>query len=184
MTELEQKLLAENEQLHRELDELKQKLEVETSPRVEYVDEKTRRFRGMLYRKHESTGYYMKTTSLHVDVYKFYHGLDEIPRNCLIHHDGKDEHGNYDSSAKFLEVGYKDGGKLFGMINLSSDVLLVKDNRRLYRLNGEYPNWSLNEVSRNVEVRSRLEFKRCPKIQCSDICRRSIKFGAWLAKMF
>ena len=94
------------------------------------------------------------------------------------------EDTNDDSSAKFLEVGYKDGGKLFGMINLSSDVLLVKDNRRLYRLNGEYPNWSLNEVSRNVEVRSRLEFKRCPKIQCSDICRRSIKFGAWLAKMF
>lgn len=103
MTKLEQKLLAENEQLHRELDELKQKLEVETSPRVEYVDEKTRRFRGMLYRKHESTGYYMKRTSLHVDVYKFYHGLDEIPRNCLIHHDGKDEHGNYDKEKNDIE---------------------------------------------------------------------------------
>ena len=61
-----------------------------------------------------------------------------------------------DSSAKFVEIGYKDGGKLFTMINLSSDVLLIKDNRRLYRLSGEYPNWSLSEVSRNVDVRDRL----------------------------
>lgn len=96
MTELEQKLLAENEQLRRELDNLKQKLPIEIAPRVEYADEKTRRFRGVIYRKHEATGYYMKTVSLHVDVYKFCNGLDEIPRNCIIHYDGKDEHGNYD----------------------------------------------------------------------------------------
>lgn len=68
------------------------------------------------------------------------------------------EDTNDDSSAKFLEVGYKDGGKLLGMINLSSDVLFIKDNRRLYRLSGEFPSWSLNEVSRNVEGRSRLGF--------------------------
>lgn len=68
------------------------------------------------------------------------------------------EDTNDDASAKFVEIGYKDGGKLFGMINLSSDVLFIKDNRRLYRLSGEYPKWSLNEVSRNVEVRSRLGF--------------------------
>lgn len=66
------------------------------------------------------------------------------------------EDTNDDSSAKFLEVGYKDGGKLLGMVNLSGDVLLVKDNRLLYRLTGEFPNWSLTEVSRNVEARSRL----------------------------
>lgn len=68
------------------------------------------------------------------------------------------EDTNDAASAKFIEIGYKDGGKLFGMINLSSDVLFIKDNRRLYRLSGEYPNWSLNEVSRNVEVKSRLGF--------------------------
>ena len=63
-----------------------------------------------------------------------------------------------DSSSKFVEAGYKDGGKLIGMTNLSSDVLLIKDNRRLYRLSGEYPDWSISEVSRNVEVSGRLSF--------------------------
>ncbi|MBR4383384.1 MAG: hypothetical protein IKP64_07485, partial [Selenomonadaceae bacterium] len=63
-----------------------------------------------------------------------------------------------DSSSKFVEAGYKDGGRLIGMVNLSTDVLLVKDNRRLYRLSGEIPNWSIVEVSRNVEVSGRLGF--------------------------
>lgn len=65
---------------------------------------------------------------------------------------------NDDSSSKFVEAGYKDGGKLLGMVNLSTDVLLIKDNRRLYRLSGEFPNWSIVEVSRNVEVSGRLSF--------------------------
>ena len=93
MTELEQKLLAENAALKREVDEFRRKLKLYSEPRVEYVDEKTRRFRDVLYKKHESTGYYMKISTLHVDIYKFYHGLDDIPKNCLIHHDGKDENG-------------------------------------------------------------------------------------------
>ena len=68
------------------------------------------------------------------------------------------EDTNDDSSSKFVEAGYKDGGKLIGMVNLSTDVLLVKNNRRLYRLSGEFPNWAISEVSRNVEVSGRLGF--------------------------
>ena len=68
------------------------------------------------------------------------------------------EDTNDDSSSKFVEAGYKDGGSLVGMINLSSDVLLIKDNRRLYRLNGEFPNWQIVEVSRNVEVSGRMGY--------------------------
>ena len=63
---------------------------------------------------------------------------------------------NDDSSAKFIEIGYKDGGKILGVLNLSSDILFVKDNRHLYRLVGEYPDWSLTEVSRNIEAQNRL----------------------------
>ena len=63
-----------------------------------------------------------------------------------------------DSSSKFVEAGYKDGGNLIGMVNLSTDVLLIKDNRRLYRLSGEFPDWIISEVSRNVEVSGRLSF--------------------------
>lgn len=68
------------------------------------------------------------------------------------------EDTNSDSNSKFVEAGYKDGGQLIGMVNLSTDVLLVKNNRRLYRLSGEFPNWSIVEVSRNVEVSGRLGF--------------------------
>ena len=68
------------------------------------------------------------------------------------------EDTNDDSSSKFVEAGYKDGGKLIGMVNLSTDVLLIKNNRRVYRLSGEFPNWSIVEVSRNVEVSGRLGF--------------------------
>lgn len=66
------------------------------------------------------------------------------------------EDTNDDSSSKFVEIGYKDGGKLLGMVNLTANVLFIKDNRMLYRLSGEFPNWSVSEVSRNVEARSRL----------------------------
>lgn len=69
------------------------------------------------------------------------------------------ENDTIDSSDyKFVEIGYKDGGNIVGMVNLSQDVLIIKDNRRVYRLSGEFPNWSINEVSRNVECSGRLSF--------------------------
>ena len=68
------------------------------------------------------------------------------------------EDTNDDSTSKFLEVGYKDGGEVIGFLSLSQDLLIVKDNRHVYRLAGEFPQWSLNEVSRNVECSGRLSF--------------------------
>jgi len=79
-----------------------------------------------------------------------------------VHYSGVGDENNWtedtgdDSSSKFVEAGYKDGGQLLGMTNLSSDVLLIKNNRRVYRLSGEFPNWAIAEVSRNVEVSGRL----------------------------
>ena len=66
------------------------------------------------------------------------------------------ENANIDSSAKFLEVGYKDGGELVGMVGLPSGVLLLKNNRRVYRLNIGFPAWTLVEIAREVEVSGRL----------------------------
>lgn len=66
------------------------------------------------------------------------------------------EDANIDSSAKFLEIGYKDGGAIVGMVNFPGGVLLVKNNRRAYRLNIGFPSWSLVEISSNVELRGRL----------------------------
>ena len=68
------------------------------------------------------------------------------------------EDTNDDSSSKFVEAGYKDGGKLIGMVNLSQDILLIKNNHRLYRLSGEFPNWAISEISRNVEVSGRISY--------------------------
>ena len=76
-------------------------------PRVEVIDEKHRRFNGEIYTKHESTGYYVLSKTLHVEVYKYYNNLEEIPKNCLIHHAGKDENGNFDkekNDIEFLEL--------------------------------------------------------------------------------
>ena len=44
------------------------------------------------------------------------------------------------------------------MANLSQDILLIKNNRRVYRLSGEFPDWQINEVSRNVECSGRLSY--------------------------
>lgn len=66
------------------------------------------------------------------------------------------EDANIDSSAKFLEVGYKDGGELVGMVSLPGGVSLIKNNRRAYYLNIGFPSWSLIEISRNTEVSGRL----------------------------
>ena len=68
------------------------------------------------------------------------------------------ERTNDDSTSKFLEVGYKDGGEVIGMISLSQDIMFIKNNRHVYRLAGEFPQWTLNEVSRNVECAGRLSF--------------------------
>lgn len=62
------------------------------------------------------------------------------------------------SSSKFLETGYKDGGKIIGMTSLSNSIIVLKSNNRVYKVSGEYPNWTVSEISRNVDCRSRLSF--------------------------
>lgn len=69
-----------------------------------------------------------------------------------------DEHGwtstsEDDSTSKDLEVGYKDTGKIVGVTNLSSDILIIKDNGHAYHLYGDYPDWTLKEVSRDIHCR-------------------------------
>lgn len=87
-----------------------------------------------------------------------------ITDDTQIHYSGVGDETNWTedtndaSSSKFVEAGYKDGGKFIGMASLSQDVLMFKDNRRVYRLSGEYPNWVISEVSRQVECKNRLAF--------------------------
>lgn len=60
---------------------------------------------------------------------------------------------NDESSAQWIQIGYKDGGKIIGICSLSSDILVFKDNGHAYRLSGNYPNWAVNEIGRNIECK-------------------------------
>lgn len=54
------------------------------------------------------------------------------------------------SSAQWLEVGYKNGGEIMGIVALSSDALVIKDNGYVFRVQGSFPNVTPSEVSREV----------------------------------
>ena len=76
--------------------------------------------------------------------------------------DGDEETWTHDTDVEakgqWSEVGYKDGGQIVGMVNLANDILILKNNRRVYRLSGDFPEWQISEVSRNVECSGRLSF--------------------------
>ena len=69
-----------------------------------------------------------------------------------------DETSSDDSSSKWLDVGYKEGeeaASIIGVTALSSDMIIIKADGKIYRLNGNYPNWNLLEVARNVHILNR-----------------------------
>ena len=65
---------------------------------------------------------------------------------------------NRESSAKFVEVGYKDGANFIGLASLSNNILAIKDNRRCYRLSGEYPEMQISEFANEVECGGRRSY--------------------------
>lgn len=64
-----------------------------------------------------------------------------------------------DSTSKWIDVGYKEGEEgaadIVGVTALSSDIIIIKADGKIYRLNGNYPNWNLLEVARNVHILNR-----------------------------
>ena len=111
---------------------------------------------------------------------QYYHGglletIEESPANCRgvfvkegrvwtfygdeLHASGiGDEHAwkndsNNESSAQWLQVGYKDGGKIVGVTTLSADTIIFKDNLHAYHLSGSYPNWKVSEIGRQIECK-------------------------------
>ncbi|MBQ7630369.1 MAG: hypothetical protein IJS81_09200 [Selenomonadaceae bacterium] len=65
---------------------------------------------------------------------------------------------NRESSAKIVEVGYKDGGNFIGLASLANNILAIKDNRRCYRLAGEFPEWQVTEFANQVECSGRRSY--------------------------
>ncbi len=60
---------------------------------------------------------------------------------------------NDESSAQWLQIGYKDGGKIVGVTSLSRDIIIFKDNHRAYHLAGDYPNWTVLEIGRQIDCK-------------------------------
>lgn len=59
---------------------------------------------------------------------------------------GWTENTSDDSSAKSLEIGYKDDGDIQKVLPISGDIAIFKTNGRIYSLAGEYPNWTVQMV--------------------------------------
>lgn len=60
------------------------------------------------------------------------------------------EDTNVDSSSKWQQVGYKDGGEITNVVNLSADILVFKSNSTAFHIAGQYPDWEQSEISRNI----------------------------------
>jgi len=73
---------------------------INESPRVTIIDDNHQEFLGKVYTK-DRNNYYTYRESLHVAVMKHYFG--DIPKGMHIHHNSKDEFGNFDSSKNNVE---------------------------------------------------------------------------------
>lgn len=65
---------------------------------------------------------------------------------------GWEEDTNDDSSAKWIEIGYKDDGDILKVLPIGGDIAIFKTNGRVYTLSGEYPNWNVTLVGDNSDV--------------------------------
>lgn len=59
---------------------------------------------------------------------------------------GWEDDSNDDSTAKFIEIGYKDDGDIQKVLPISGDIAIFKTNGRIYSLSGEFPNWTVQMV--------------------------------------
>lgn len=62
------------------------------------------------------------------------------------------------STSQYLDIGYKDGGHIVGVVALSSDILIIKSNGHVFHLSGQFPDWAVREVSREVSCKG---FRSC-----------------------
>ena len=76
---------------------------------------------------------------------------------------------NRKDTAKWIEVGYKDGAKIKAVVSLSNDVLIIKDNKKVYRLAGENPQWQLAEVASEVNCSGRLSVCKVGDVRMSTM---------------
>ena len=63
---------------------------------------------------------------------------------------------NDDSTAQYLEIGYKDGMNIDAVVPLSRDLIVFKspsnepDKGTIFRITGDYPEWTVIEAAHNI----------------------------------
>ena len=83
---------------------------------------------------------------------------------------------NDPSASLFAQIGYKVGGHITGMVNMSKDILFIKSNGMIFRLENEYPDWRISELGRNIFCKGQASY--CNMVNSvlimSDIALQSI----------
>ena len=84
---------------------------------------------------------------------------------------------NDPSASLFAQIGYKVGGHIVGMVNMSKDILFIKSNGMVFRLENEYPDWRISELGRNIFCKGTASY--CNMVNnvliMSDIALQSIQ---------
>lgn len=65
---------------------------------------------------------------------------------------------NDPSKSQWLQIGYKDGGKVIGLCSFLSDMAIFKDNGHAYHLNGTFPDWQLVPMGRKIDCRNETSY--------------------------
>lgn len=76
---------------------------------------------------------------------------DRMTQSAVGDHTDWDTTLTGDSDAKYLDIGYKDPGRIIAVGFLSDDVVVWKASGRAYRIVGEYPDWVVKEITRDAD---------------------------------
>ena len=82
-----------------------------------------------------------------------------VPQGSSLYFSGIGDFYNWawgtDLDALFVEIGYKDGGKIIYAVLVLDSIIVFKDNGNIYRLAGSYPNWIITKLGEVDKITSR-----------------------------
>lgn len=82
-----------------------------------------------------------------------------VPQSSSLYFSGVGDFYNWawgtDLDALFVEIGYKDGGKITYAVVVLDSIIVFKDNGNIYRLAGSYPNWVVTKLGEVDKITSR-----------------------------
>lgn len=78
-------------------------------------------------------------------------GTDNVMYSAVGDPTGWTDDPNDDSSSKEVEIGYKDGGDICGVLPLSTDIIVFKTNGKIFQLSNEYPDWGVYNIGKDSD---------------------------------